>query len=213
MERVMKTLQRTLFATMALAGAAFAAPALAADLYPGPSNYTVQAPLGLYSWAGPYIGGNLGYQWGDISNNPTEPGGLLGGVQGGYNWQSGQWVVGAEADLQITGADDTFAPWQFSNPWFGTLRARGGYAMNNILVFASAGLAFGEVEGAVGGVKESHTPVGWTFGVGAEYGINQNWSAKVEYLYVDLADRGYTITGLSHGYEFNVLRLGVNYHF
>ena len=62
-----------------------------------------------------------------VTNNPTRPSGVAGGVQGGYNWQSGQFVFGGEADLQISGADDTFAPWKFSNPWFGTVRGRAGY--------------------------------------------------------------------------------------
>src|SRR6185437_12518859 len=75
-----------------------------------------------YSWAGPYLGGNLGYDWGDVSNNPTKPSGLAGGATAGYNWQSTQhWVFGVEGDIEATGADDTFAPWKFSNPWFGTV--------------------------------------------------------------------------------------------
>lgn len=214
METTMTHIARTALAAVALAaGIALAAPAQAADLYRGPSNYTVKAPPGGYSWAGPYIGGNLGYAWGGVTNNPTDPSGLLGGVQGGINWQIDQWVIGAEADLQLTGAEDTFAPWKFSNPWFGTLRARAGYAMNNFLVYVTGGLAFGTLEGQNLALSESHSALGWTLGLGAEYGITQNWSVKAEYLYVDLADRGYTITGTTNGYEFNVLRLGVNYRF
>src|SRR5215831_10210080 len=86
--------------------------------YPPPVAYTVNQPLNAFSWAGPYIGGNLGYEWGKVSNNPTRPSGFEGGVQGGFNWQAGCWVFGIEGDLQVTGADDTFAPWKFSNPWF-----------------------------------------------------------------------------------------------
>ena len=51
----------------------------------------------------------------------------LGGVQAGYNVQYSQFVFGGETDLQVSGANDTFAPWKFSNPWFGTLRARAGW--------------------------------------------------------------------------------------
>ena len=61
-------------------------------------------------------------------NNPTEPSGIVGGVQAGYNLQSGQFVFGGEADINLSGADDTFAPWKFSNPWFGTVRGRAGVA-------------------------------------------------------------------------------------
>ncbi len=99
--------------------------------------YTVTQPLS-NSWMGPYIGGNLGYGWGEVSNNGTNPAGVLGGIQAGYNYQSGQLVVGIEGDLQLTGAEDTFAPWKFSNPWFGTVRGRIGYAFNNICSTAPA---------------------------------------------------------------------------
>ena len=189
--------------------------AQAADLsYYGPRGpYTVNQPLNAYSWAGPYLGGNLGWAWGSIDNNPTKPSGLAGGIQGGYNWQSGPLVFGAEGDLEVSGADDTFAPWKFSNPWFGTARGRIGYAFSNILFYGTAGLAFGETRGETFGLSESHTNVGWTAGVGAEFGIAPNWSAKIEYLYVDLADDRFTITGTTNGSQFSVLRAGVNYHF
>ena len=55
------------------------------------------------------LGLNLGYEWGRISNNPTRPAGAVAGIQGGYNWQFNQFVLGGEADIQITGADDVFA--------------------------------------------------------------------------------------------------------
>jgi outer membrane immunogenic protein len=185
-----------------------------ADLsYGSRAPYTVNQPLNAYSWAGPYLGGHLGYDWGSVDNNPTKPSGFEGGVQAGYNWQSGPWVFGVEGDIQATGADDTFAPWKFSNPWFGTVRGRGGYAFGNILFYGTAGLAFGELRGETFGLSETHSNVGWTAGVGAEFGFAQNWSAKVEYLYVDLDNSNFTITGLPNGYRFGTIRAGVNYHF
>jgi outer membrane immunogenic protein len=50
-------------------------------------------------------------------------------------------------------------------------------------------------------------------GAGAEFGLAQNWSAKIEYLYVDLANEHFTITGVSNGYRFGLVRAGVNYRF
>jgi outer membrane immunogenic protein len=190
-----------------------ATAAEAADLSYRPGPYTVNQPLNAYSWAGPYLGANVGYGWGDVSNNPTKPSGFLGGAQAGYNWQSGQFVFGLEGDIQGNGADDTFAPWKFSNPWFGTVRGRVGFALNNILLYGTGGLAFGEVRGETFGLSETHTSAGWTVGAGAEIGITQNWSAKVEYLFVDLSDHNFTITGLPNGYDFSTIRIGVNYHF
>ena len=88
-----------------------------------------------------------------------------------------------------------------------------GYAVNNILFYGTGGLAFGELRGTTFGLSESHTTAGWTAGVGAEVGLAPNWSAKIEYLYVDLADSHFTITGVSNGYRFGLVRAGVNYHF
>jgi outer membrane immunogenic protein len=207
-------MKRLALGAVAMAAAGWTGAAQAADLpYAPHTPYTVNQPLNVYSWAGPYLGGNLGYAWGSVDNNPTRPSGFSGGVQGGYNWQNGPWVFGVEGDIQATGANDTFAPWKFSNPWFGTLRGRAGYALNNILFYGTGGLAFGELTGETFGLSESHTTAGWTAGVGAEFGFAPNWSAKVEYLYVDLANSNYTITGASNGYRFGLVRAGVNYHF
>src|SRR3954452_13728406 len=107
-------------AAMIVAGSTISAAS--ADLsYGSRAPSTVNQPLNAFSWAGPYLGGNLGYSWGSVDNNPTKPAGLLGGVQGGYNWQTGAFVFGVEGDLQLNAAEDTFAPWKFSNPWFGTV--------------------------------------------------------------------------------------------
>jgi outer membrane immunogenic protein len=196
---------------LALAGTA---SARAADLsYGSRAPYTVNQPLNASSWAGPYLGGTLGYEWGNVSNNPTRPSGFVGGVAAGYNWQNGPWVFGVEGDIEVSGADDTFAPWKFSNPWFGTLRGRAGYTVSNVLFYGTAGLAFGELKGQTFGLSESHTTAGWTAGVGAEVGFAPSWSAKIEYLYVDLSDSQFAITGVSNGYRFGLVRAGVNYHF
>ena len=199
---------------VALAALGWTVSAHAADMnYGARAPYTVNQPLNSYSWAGPYLGVNLGYAWGSVQNNPTKPSGFEGGVQAGYNWQSGPVVFGVEGDLQATGANETFAPWKFSNPWFGTVRGRVGYAFSNIMFFGTGGLAFGELRGETFGLSETHTRAGWTVGAGTEFGLTQNWSAKIEYLYVDLANSNFVITGASNGYRFGVLRAGVNYRF
>jgi outer membrane immunogenic protein len=100
-------------------------------------------------------------------------------------------VFGLEGDIQATAAEETFAPWKFSNPWFGTVRGRAGYAFNNVLFFGTGGLAFGELRATTFGLTESHTNAGWTLGAGAEMGLDRNWSAKIEYLYVDLANSNF----------------------
>lgn len=206
----MKNSIRAMTAAALLAGTATAA--LAADLPRGTSPYSAPQSS-VYNWAGFYAGANLGYEWGKITNTSGSPSGVTGGLQAGYNWQNGQFVFGGETDIQFSGADDTFAPYKFSNPWFGTLRGRIGYAFSNILVYATGGLAYGDVKGKSGSLTETKTQVGWTLGAGAEVGLAANWSAKVEYLYMDLGSRSYSITGADNGLEASVLRLGVNYHF
>jgi outer membrane immunogenic protein len=164
-------------------------------------------------WCGPYLGANLGFQSGTLSDSTARPSGVLGGVQGGYNWQFGQWVAGWEADFQFSHANDTFSIYQFSNPWFGTVRGRGGVAFDNLLIYGTLGLAYGRGEIDVGSLSEVNTHVGWAGGAGVEYGLSRNWSIKAEYLRVDLSSEPYVLTGLNHGLSSNVFRIGVNFHF
>jgi outer membrane immunogenic protein len=206
-------MSRIVLRGMALIAALWTVSAQAADFNRSPPpRYAFSDD---HIWARPYLGGNLGYNWGSVDNNPTKPSGFAGGVQAGHNFKmnSGPWVFGIEGDLQATGADDTFAPWKFSNPWFGTVRGRIGYALNNIMFYGTGGLAFGELRGETFGLSESHTTVGWTAGAGAEFAFARDWSAKIEYLYVDLAESHFTVTGTSNGYRFGTVRAGVNYHF
>ena len=189
-----------------------AGTAAAADLPRGPAPY-YPPPASVYNWTGFYAGLNLGYEWGKVTDSSIDPSGVAGGGQIGYNWQTGQFVFGVETDIQASAADDTFAPYKFSNPWFGTLRGRAGFAINNILLYGTAGLAYGDLKAEFGGLDESKTLVGWTGGLGMEVGFAPNWSAKVEYLYMDLGSRAYTLTGVDNGLHASYLRLGVNYHF
>ena len=209
-------MKRFLLAASIAIAAAAGGVASAADLGPQP-YYSAPAPSAprIFNWAGPYAGLNIGYEWGSVSNATQEPSGFAGGVQGGYNWQSGQFVYGLEGDIGISAADDTFAPYKFANPWFGTVRGRLGYAFGNILPFVTGGLAFGDLvaTATATNVDETKTEVGWTLGVGAEYGFNANWSAKVEYLYIDLGNRTFSTTGVDNGLSASLLRLGLNYHF
>ncbi len=187
-----------------------AAPAHAADMS---RSYPAPAPYSAFSWAGPYFGANVGYQWGSVANSSADPHGFLGGLQLGYNWRSSNIVYGVETDAQLTGADDTSAGTKFSNPWFGTTRGRLGVAVNNMLFYGTGGLAYGGGKAAFGGVSESHSHFGWTIGAGAEVGLTPNWSAKVEYLFVNLADERYALTGLDHDFANSLLRFGFNFRF
>jgi outer membrane immunogenic protein len=115
-------------------------------------------------------------------------------------------------------------------PWFGTVRGRIGFLpAPNWLIYGTGGLAYGEVDtnttltvGALAaGNNFDTTRVGWTAGGGVEALFSRNWSAKIEYLYVDLGSFSNTFTGLSvftpvtlntHVTD-NIVRAGLNYHF
>ena len=113
-----------------------------------------------------------------------------------------------------------------SLPWFGTLRPRIGYALGNWLLYATGGGALGQVgtnaTAAAGPLvatsNHSQTRGGWTLGGGVEVGFAPGWSAKIEYLYLDLGSRTTTylltppISNASR-LSANVITAGVNYHF
>jgi outer membrane immunogenic protein len=178
-----------------------------------PPPYAVPA-IPFWNWAGFYGGANFGFQWGTLSNSGAKPTGIEGGFQGGYNWQFGQLVTGFETDIQLSDANDVFASYKFSNPWFGTARGRGGFALNNLLLYGTLGLAYGRGSVDLGGINESNLHIGWTTGVGLEVGMTPNWSVKAEYLFIDFASANYPLTThTSNGLTSSVARFGVNYRY
>ena len=186
----------------------------------GPAPYAPPPPPPLLPclWLGPYVGLNAGFQ-GSSSVGGVSQSGFTGGIQGGYNWQNGPFVYGVEADFNLSNAGGTFAGYQFSNPWFGTLRGRAGYVVNNVVfLYGTAGLAVGISTVTLGGLSDTSGHAGWTIGAGAEFalapfGFGPNWSAKVEYLYLGLSQPAVLPASVSSGFPSNVMRLGVNYHF
>ncbi len=210
----MRTFHAAALAAALGASLTVAAPASssAAD-FPATPYYTAPEPLSAYSWAGPYLGATAGFEWGSVDNSGTKPSGIAGGIEAGYNWQSGAFVFGGETDIQLSGADDTLSPFEFSNPWFGTLRGRAGVSLNNVLLFGTAGLAYGDIRADSALLSESHTSIGWVAGGGVEVGFTPRWSAKAEWLYLDLADLNFSVTGTSNGLAADLLRMGVNYRF
>jgi outer membrane immunogenic protein len=190
-------------------------PATAADL--GPSRMMpVKAPALLpFNWGGWYAGLNLGGGFGDVS-------GVIFGGQLGYNWQSANWVFGVETDIQYSGQDDTF----FVGPtsvgqdldWFGTFRGRLGYAVwDRWLPYITGGLAYGGRTIRVGGLSADDTAIGWTIGVGVDYAITPNWSARLEYLHVSLESTSavFPAVGLVDAgrLDNDIIRGAVNYRF
>lgn len=211
------TLAGWIAATAAMVATAPTSSVLGADLgYGGYRGYPPASAAPPYAvpmnWTGPYAGVNLGYRWGS-SALTTDPSGFAGGLQGGYNYQSGQFVIGLETDIQLSNADDTFAAYKFSNPWFGTLRGRIGWAMNNILLYGTGGFAYGGLDLDAFGMSESKTLTGWALGGGIEVALAPQWSARAEYLYTDLGEKNYALAGVDAGLESSIIRFGLNYRF
>jgi outer membrane immunogenic protein len=220
-------MKRCFAAAFGLLALAAAAPATAADL-PRSMPYKAPAYSNAYNWTGFYLGINGGGAWGNsdwnglaVSNSPS--GGLVGGTAG-YNWQAAgsPWVFGLEGDIDwtdISGSTNCFGlTCQTKNSWLGTVRGRVGYAWDRFMPYFTGGAAFGDIKATVPAfVSSSSTNVGWTVGGGVEGAIAGNWTAKLEYLYVDLGDT--TCSALACGVATNVdlrtsvLRAGVNYRF
>jgi outer membrane immunogenic protein len=167
--------------------------------------------------------------------------GVIAGGQAGYNWQSGAAVFGVEADFQYSGMKGGIsapcppgvcaglaASFEQKMPWFGTARGRIGYASMGWLIYATGGYAYTRLEdrafASAGGVAvdvhRDENRHGWTAGGGIEVAFVGNWSAKVEYLYMDFGKRdgSWTLTGLptitdSTRLQSNIVRGGVNYRF
>jgi outer membrane immunogenic protein len=218
-----------------LFAAAMATPSLAADLQP---PYKAPAPVYVapFSWTGFYVGVNGGYGWGkaDLSSpagsftTDTQHGWLLGATLG-YNLQTGNWVWGAEGDIDYTwikgNAVNTVGTGcaggggcDIKNTFFATARGRVGYAWDRFLPYITGGAAFGSAKiSAPSGDSSSKTNVGWTVGGGLEYAFLGGWSAKAEYLYADLGNGSCdaTVCGVNIDYTIktNIVRAGINYHF
>jgi outer membrane immunogenic protein len=195
------------FAALVLA----AMPAMAADMAQRSTYYSAPAPN--YNWSGFYVGLTAGLASGDLSNSGLEPAGFVGGLNAGANWQWGNVVFGLETDISYSGVDDGISGYKWELDWYGTTRARLGYAWDRFLPYLTGGVAYGRGTYTIWGEKADANHVGWTIGAGVEGAITQNWSAKVEYLYVDLGDKHYGDLPWKNEFDANVLRAGVNYRF
>jgi outer membrane immunogenic protein len=225
-------MKRVLFASVGVLMAAMTGAAVAADL-PRRTEMPAKAPAYVtpvaYNWTGLYIGINGGGIWGHSSFTAAPPtgdftvsGGLIGGTLG-YNWQMNQVVFGLETDLDWSGARGSAAcgtaTCQTRNTWLGTARGRVGYAMDRFLPYLTGGLAFGDIRASSSGLAgATSTRSGWTVGGGLEFAVANNWTAKAEYLYVDLGkfDCGTACGGVPPDnvkLNANVLRAGLNYRF
>jgi outer membrane immunogenic protein len=238
---IMKEILPTISAVVALAAIG---SARAADL-------PVKAPVTpSFNWTSCYIGAEGGAAWGqskhvnvagstdtDITPTFDMRGALFGGTLG-CNWQVSPFlVVGTEADLSwtnkkgsandVNGFNPNFTS-QTQERWLALERARIGITPGDPhwLWFLASGVAAADIQIDVTGPafptqSEDHVRLGWTVGGGVEWAFAPNWSAKLEYLYVQFEDKQY-FTPPPAGFSNraggvpvtdSIVRAGINYHF
>jgi outer membrane immunogenic protein len=197
------------------------------------------APAAIYTWTGFYIGGQVGAgvsrsSWSDPmtggNNTFTSGAGLLGGGQVGANYQWNALVLGVEGDfnwagLKGSGSDflgDTIGT---ETQWTSTVAGRVGAAFNRLLIYGKGGAAFARdrstfTDLAGNSATSALTRSGWTAGVGLEYGITQNWSAKIEYDYLSFGSRPLnftTVTPTTYASNTSLsvqkIKAGINFRF
>lgn len=190
----------------------------------------------VYDWGGAYLGVNAGFGFGTQnqqdnfeagSGDQHISGGLIG-AQLGASVQYGAAVLGVETDLQyapISGSFHSSDRWDCGDSnncetnvsWFGTSRARAGYALGRVVPYVTGGLAYGTVKSRADAGSDwnlTDTVLGWTAGGGIDFALTDAVSARAEYLYVDLGDtRKFGEYDFSASTHFNVLRAGLNYRF
>jgi len=213
-------------------------PAIAADVSLPVKASHIQS---VFDWTGLYIGAHAGFGRGSSSAVLTDPaitassgsfGGVIGGVQAGYNVQLSSGVLlGVEADISFpnyltsnsvvsslaTARSGVTEQWDY----VGTARGRIGYVAGPWLTYATGGLAWaGErfVNTPVTGTqeKELNVRLGWAAGAGVEYAFAPHWSLRLEYLYsrFEQADiRFPSATQISSSLDLQSIRVGLNRKF
>jgi outer membrane immunogenic protein len=177
-------------------------PAYAADVVENvpPAPAPVET-LPVASWAGPYAGINLGYGFSGkarTTNPASDPStkGFIGGVFGGYNWQSDNFVYGAEGDIGYNGVKGSENGVRSKGGVEGSLRARLGYAVTpEILLYGTAGGAARDVKLEDSTNSTSKGLFGWTAGVGTDIKLTDNVFGRVEYRYTDFGSKNFNNFG------------------
>lgn len=219
-------MKKLLLGLLATSGLCLAAPAMAADYVP-----PEPAPL-VYGWTGAYVGGQVGYAFGDydvdvnvLSLNDNFDG-ITGGLHAGYLHQFDSFVIGIEGDVELSGQDgkvtaagDTA---KVDMDLAASVRARLGFAIDNILIYATGGLAIGDVDftasNGAASDGEGHTFLGYTVGGGLEFKVTDNLRTRIEYRYTDLGSHDFKSSvfpadTFDTDLTYHAVRVGVSWQF
>jgi outer membrane immunogenic protein len=198
------------------------------------------APAAIYTWTGFYIGGQMGAgvgrsSWSDPlsggANTFASGAGFLGGGQVGANYQWNRvLVLGVEGDFNWAGVkgsgnDSLGDALATDTQWTSTVTGRVGAAFDRLLIYGKGGAAFARdrnsfTDLAGNSASRAFTQTGWTAGVGLEYGISKNWSAKIEYDYLSFGSQPLSFSTVtpttfatSAGLNIQEFKAGINFHF
>lgn len=172
-----------------------------------------------YNWNGLYVGAHAGAAFdrfqGTTRKSRNEA--LFGG-QVGYTVQSGRLVTGLEADFSLNGlgkGDKRTGGTTADMRYVSTFKARAGVAFDRVLVYGLAGAAYGSMRVSNGGFSREKGKLGYVVGAGAEYGITDNLSAKIEYNYVSLGKQNFQLAGgrTRVGVNEHLIKTGLNFRF
>ena len=170
--------------------------------------------------------------FGDVGVNPV---GALGGGQVGFNYEFAPWVVGVEAMWSgaVSMSSTTLVSAAGTAPnlsmqdnlfWVASATGRLGYAHDDVLFYVKGGGAWESVKylqtvgaGGAAGIQQSLTDTrsGYTVGAGIEYGLTENFSAKLEYDFYDFGSQTYNFaqTPMSITSQVHQVLAGINYRF
>lgn len=213
------------------------AAGLSHPIYKAPAYYR---PEPVFSWTGFYVGVHGGYGWSHFKSADPVAGdstadakGWLGGVQLGYNYQVGKFVLGVEGDYSwadVKNVTDsplgTGGSATLKNDYFATAAVRLGYAMDRTLLYVKGGGAwtrdkFDLTDGIGGFANGTFNRSGWMAGAGVEYALWNNFSAKIEYNFLSFGSvtealttgGGLTASTASVSLNSHLLKVGLNYKF
>ncbi len=225
-------LQGAFVSSVALAGVSLFEPATAADLGGArpvrpPADFAPPQPYNYDRWSGFYLGGTLGYGWGEgqskgqLGTFAFDQSGMVGTVFAGHNWQMGSTVFGLEADIGTGGlsAGRFSAGGNFQSELnaMGSLRGRLGFLVTpSLLLYGTAGLGWANMDfNVAGGQSRAETFLGYQVGLGGELMMSSNVALRLEYIYTDFGNERVIHNGQTNIYDpdFSQVRAGISFKF
>lgn len=217
--------------TVAAVLAASALPVFAADILyppppPPPPPYVEMRPA-IHNWSGAYVGAAVGVAsmhslyLPSVGNDP-ELGGDSATITGlaGYNVQRGNFVVGVEADITLASikAKNRLDEVELEVPFISTARVKLGYAINDTLIYTTAGVGVLKAKMRLTAFNETDkkTHYGYVIGGGIETLLTENINMRLEYLYGDFGKKTYNFTPGNVSEDISSLHLvraGLTYNF